>query len=100
MTITRQDFDRIAGDGKIASAEFIKKDGSLRKMVFRTKVTNGVTGEGMKYNPSDYGLRTVFDMQKRAFRHINLNTVQRITAKGQHYDTSYDFEQVFSGVGT
>ena len=52
----------------------------------------------MKYNPSDYGLRTVYDMQKRAFRHINLNTVQRITAKGQHYDTSYDFEQVFSGV--
>ena len=100
MTITRQDFDRIAGDGKIASAEFITKDGSLRKMVFRTKVTKGVTGEGMKYNPSDYGLRTVFDMQKRAFRHINLNTVQRITAKGQHYDTSYDFEQVFSGVGT
>jgi len=98
MTITRQDFDRIAGDGKIASAEFIKKDGSLRKMVFRTKVTKGVTGEGMKYDPEKYGLRTVYDMQKRAFRHINLNTVQRITAKGQHYDTSYDFEQVFSGV--
>ena len=82
MTITRQDFDRIAGDGKIASAEFIKKDGSLRKMVFRTKVTKGVTGEGMKYNPSDYGLRTVYDMQKLAFRHINLETVISIRAKG------------------
>ena len=98
MAISRERFDKIAGDGKIASVDFIKKDGSLRKMVFRTKVTKGVTGEGMKYNPSDYGLRTVYDMQKRAFRHINLNTVQRITAKGQHYDTSYDFEQVFSGV--
>ena len=82
----KQTFDNIAGDGKIASAEFIKKDGSLRKMVFRTKVTKGVTGEGMKYNPSDYGLRTVYDMQKRAFRHINLNTIQTITAHGKrHY---------------
>ena len=86
MAITREAFDKIAGDGKIASAEFIKKDGSLRKMVFRTKVTKGVTGEGMKYNPSDYGLRTVYDMQKRAFRHINLETVTTITAKGKVYE--------------
>ena len=83
MAITREQFDKIAGDGKIASADFIKKDGSLRKMVFRTKVTKGVTGEGMKYNPSDYGLRTVFDMQKRAFRMINLETVISIRAKGE-----------------
>lgn len=84
--MNRTEFDKIAGDGKIASAEFIKKDGSLRKMVFRTKVTKGVTGEGMKYNPTDYGLRTVFDMQKGAFRHINLETVTTITSKGQvHY---------------
>lgn len=83
MAITREAFDRLAGDGKIASAEFIKKDGSLRKMVFRTKVTKGVTGEGMKYDPTDYGLRTVFDMQKGAFRHINLETVTTITSKGE-----------------
>ena len=38
----RAEFDKIAGDGKIASCEFIAKDGSLRKMVFRTKVTKGV----------------------------------------------------------
>ena len=82
MAITREQFDKIAGDGKIASADFIKKDGSLRKMVFRTKVTKGVTGEGMKYNPSDYGVRPVFDMQKRAFRMVNIETVSTITAKG------------------
>ena len=83
MAITREAFDKIAGDGKIASADFIKKDGSLRKMVFRTKVTKGVTGEGMRYNPSDYGLRPVYDMQKLAFRHINLETVISIRAKGE-----------------
>ena len=83
MSITREAFDKIAGDGKIASADFIKKDGSLRKMVFRTKVTKGVTGEGMRYNPSDYGLRTVYDMQKLAFRHINLETVISIRARGE-----------------
>ena len=78
----RAEFDKIAGDGKIASCEFITKDGRLRKMVFRTKVTKGVTGEGMKYDPAKLGLRTVFDMQKGAFRHINLETVNTITAKG------------------
>ena len=81
----RAEFDKIAGDGKIASAEFIKKDGSLRKMVFRTKVTKGVTGEGMKYNPAQLGLRVVFDMQKSAFRIINLNTIQKITAHGESH---------------
>ena len=79
----RAEFDKIAGDGKIASAEFIKKDGSLRKIVFRTKVTKGVTGEGMKYDPAKLGLRTVFDMQKRDFRMINLETVISIRAKGE-----------------
>ena len=52
-------------------------------MVFRTKVTKGVTGEGMKYDPAKLGLRTVFDMQKRDFRMINLNTIQTITAHGE-----------------
>lgn len=85
----RQEFDRLAGDGKIASAEFIKKDGSLRKMVFRTQVTKGVTGEGMKYNPSDYGLRTVFDMQKQEFRHINLNTIRKLTAHRKQWTIFY-----------
>ena len=79
----RAEFDKIAGDGKIASCEFIAKDGSLRKMVFRTKVTKGVTGEGMKYDPAKLGLRTVFDMQTRDFRMINLNTIQTITAHGE-----------------
>ena len=83
MAISRERFDKIAGDGKIASVDFIKKDGSLRKMVFRTKVTKGVTGEGMKYNPSAYGLRAVYDMQKRDFRMINLETVISIRAKGE-----------------
>ena len=88
MAITREQFDKIAGDGKIASCEFVTKPnkevpkGRLRKMVFRTKVTKAVTGEGMRYNPSDYGVRPVFDMQKRAFRMVNLETVSTITAKG------------------
>ena len=87
--MNRLEFDKIEGDGKIASCEFITKpnkefpNGRLRKMVFRTKVTKGVTGEGMKYDPNKLGLRTVFDMQKRDFRMINLNTLQTITAHGK-----------------
>ena len=69
----------------IFSVTFIKKDGSVRDMVCRRGVHKGVTGAGMNYDPSAHGLVTVFDMQKNAFRMINLNTIQRIKCNGQEY---------------
>jgi hypothetical protein len=54
---------------------FIKKDGSLRRMVARLGVRKGVKGVGMSFSPSDRGLMVVFDMHKREFRMINLNTI-------------------------
>ena len=36
--------------GRIFYAEFIKKDGSLRKMTARLGVHKGVTGKGMHYD--------------------------------------------------
>ena len=61
--------------GKFFVVEFEKKDGSLRRLVGRLGVRKGVTGEGMKYDPQDYGLQTVYDVQKKGFRHVNLRTV-------------------------
>lgn len=65
----------LAKGGRIFSVTFIKKDGSLRRMVARLGVRKGVKGVGMSFSPSDKGLMVVFDMHKREFRMINLNTI-------------------------
>jgi hypothetical protein len=69
--------------GKIFSATFIKKDGTLRKMTARLGVKKGVTGEGLKFNPRERSLVVVYEMSKKSFRMINLNTIQSITFKNQ-----------------
>jgi len=68
--------------GKIFSVEFIKKNGEKRKMVCRTGVKKGTSGVGMKYDPIQKGLLPVFDMQKGAFRMINLQTITKLTIMG------------------
>ena len=70
-------------NGRIFSATFIKKDGTLRKMTARLGVKKGVTGECLKFNPRERSLVVVYEMSKRSFRMINLNTIQSITFKNQ-----------------
>lgn len=72
-----------AKNGKIFTVDFIKKDGTPRTMTARLGVKKGVSGEGKKYNPEDYNLLTVYDMQKGAFRNIGLDTVTRVTISGE-----------------
>jgi len=72
-------------EGTFFSVQFIKKNGDVRDMVCRLGVKKGVTGEGMKYDPSDVkygGLLPVFDVQKNAFRMINLSTITKLQIKG------------------
>lgn len=70
-------------NGQIFSARFVKKDGTVRDMVCRLGVKKGVTGVGMAYNPFDKNLVPVFDMQKNAFRMINMDTVQYLKVNGE-----------------
>jgi hypothetical protein len=65
----------LAKGNRMFSVTFIKKDGSIRRMVARLGVRKGVKGKGMSFNPSDKGLMVVFDMHKREFRMINLETI-------------------------
>ena len=64
--------------GRIFFVEFTKKDGSLRRMTARLGVKKGVTGKGMRYDPTAYGLLPVFDMDKAQWRMINLNTLKQL----------------------
>jgi len=59
----------------IFSVTFIKKDGTLRKMVCRLNVKKGVNGKGMNYDPIEKGLLPVYDLDKRGFRMINMKTI-------------------------
>jgi len=74
---------RSRAEDTIFSCHFIKKDGSLRKMVCRLGVQKGVKGVGMSYDPTEKGLLCVYDMQKLAFRMINLRTIVRLQIKGE-----------------
>lgn len=70
-------------NGKIFSATFIKKDGTLRTINCRRGVSKGVKGVGMSFDPLSRGLLTVFDMQKKGFRMINLDTLIEAKVNGK-----------------
>ena len=70
-------------ENTIFSIEFIKKDGTVRNMVARLNVKKGVNGKGMAYDPISKGLLPVWDMQKNAFRMINMKTVTKLQIKGE-----------------
>lgn len=74
-----------SSNGSIFSVCFKKADGTLRDMVCRTGVVKHVKGTGMAYDPSEYGLVTVFDVQKKAYRMIRLETLRRVTMDGQTF---------------
>ena len=75
--------------GKIFSAVFTKKDGEKRKMVCRQGVAKYVKGVGLKFKPVDSGkerdLIGVFDMHKKAYRFINMKTLEEVKIKGINY---------------
>ena len=72
-------------NGKIFSAVFVKKNGEKRKMVCRQGVAKYVKGVGLKFKPEDRDLIGVFDMHKKAYRFINIKTLEHIKVKGIQY---------------
>ena len=72
----RETLEKIqTAENTIFSCTFIKKDGSVRKMLCRLNVKKGVNGVGMAYDPIEKGLIPVWDLQANAFRIINMNTI-------------------------
>jgi len=74
---------KFVDNNKVFTAKFIKKDGSERVMNCRRGVTKGVKGVGMSYDPYLKNLLPVFDMQKQAFRMINISTLKELKANKQ-----------------
>ena len=75
-----------ATGGRIFFVEFVKKDGSIRKMTARKGVHKGVTGKGMTWDPEAHGYATVYDMDKDAWRLVNCRSILRIHCAGHQYN--------------
>lgn len=70
-------------NGKAVTVVFKKRtDGKLRTLNGRLGVTKALKGGEMKYDPADYKLLTVYDMQKHDYRSIPLDAVRVVKAAG------------------
>jgi len=72
-------------DSEIFTATFTKKDGTRRIMNCRKNVKKHLAGGKLKYNAIERDLLPVFDMQKQAYRMINIKTLEAIKARGKEY---------------
>lgn len=70
-----------ASEGKFMTVSFVKKDGTPRKMNCRIGVKSPLKGGDSTTAHKD-NLVTVWDVQKNAYRCINLDTVTNITSGG------------------
>jgi len=70
----------IIKSGKFFSAEFVKKDGSVRTICARSGVKKYLkpNAKPQSYNPKELGYATVFDLQEKDYRLINLQTLIRV----------------------
>lgn len=82
-----QAYDLIKGTkGRFFTVDFVKSDGTMRKMNCRLGVTKYVNGEGLNFNPSEKSLQIVWDTQIKQYRMINLETVTSLKVNGQTYE--------------
>ena len=71
--------------GLIFSTTFIKKDNTIRTLTSRTGKQYTPTGKKQPYKPSDYNLIALYDMRKKAFRMLNLNTLITLSINKEKY---------------
>jgi len=59
--------------GNFFRACFVKKDGTIREMTARFGVKKHLKGGELKYNPEALNYIVVFDVEKEAYRTINMD---------------------------
>ena len=86
-TINRIDLFNLLCKNKnnIFSVVFLKKDGTIRKMNCRFGVKKYLKGGSLSFDPIKRGLLVVFDVNKKAYRMINLKTITNVNMKGLEY---------------
>tara|TARA_R110000782_G_scaffold162904_1_gene254676 strand:- start:241 stop:516 length:276 start_codon:yes stop_codon:yes gene_type:complete len=86
-TITRNKAKELIKESKglIFSTSFIKKDNTIRTLTSRLFIKYKKTGIEPPYKPSDYNLIPLYDMKKKAFRMLNLNTLLTLSINNNKY---------------
>lgn len=74
----------LSQEGKIFTVVFTKKNGEERTLVGRLGVTKHLKGGENTVAEYEQYL-TVFDMQKQAYRNVNLDTVKSLRCNGVDY---------------
>ena len=72
-------------NGRIFTATFIKGNGEIRVMNCRRGVTKGVKGSPKAINTEALGLITVYDMQSKGFKKLNLQNLTGLKINKQIY---------------
>ncbi len=85
--ITKENAEKLIKStlGQFFAVSFVKADGTYRDMTCRLHVRKGVKSKGLPYDPSEMDLLPVFDVQKREYRMVNLNTLTRVVCNGQTF---------------
>jgi hypothetical protein len=72
--------------GKFFTVTFTKKDGTTRVMNARLGVKAYLKGGELPYDPIAKGLIPVFDIPKRAYRMVNINTISKLKIGNNSYN--------------
>jgi hypothetical protein len=72
-------------EGRIFSAYFRKKDGSMRQMTCRRGVKAHLSGGDLPYDPKAKLLLPVFDMQIEEYRMVNLASLVSFNIGGETF---------------
>lgn len=86
--ITKAEAKQLIKDtkGKFFTVTFIKKDGTTRVMNARLGVKAYLKGGELPYDPEAKGLIPVFDIPKREYRMVNVNTITKLKIGSNEYD--------------
>jgi len=79
------DFLQNETEGRIFSAYFRKKDGTMRKMTCRRGVKAHLSGGDLPYDPKAKQLLPVFDMHLKGYRMVNLRTLVSFNIGGETF---------------
>ena len=87
QTINRTKAKELIKDSKglIFSTTFVKKDNTIRTLTSRTGKQYTPTGKAAPYKPAYYNLIALYDMKKKAFRMLNLNTLLTLSINKEKY---------------
>lgn len=83
--MNKLDFFVLNSEGRFVTVEFIKKDGTLRKLTGRLGVKKHLKGGKSTLNPEQY--ITIYDVQNAGYRAINRATIKALTIEGVRMET-------------